>query len=54
MKDGKIVLLVAVNRTLGILRHAMNWGHGRTAAIFIVSPFHGFGVKIKTRATSNT
>ena len=27
---GKTRSLVAVNRTLGILRHAMNWGRGRT------------------------
>src|SRR5258708_26983292 len=37
------------NRTLGILRRAINWGRGRTPAIFTASPFHRFGVKIKTR-----
>ena len=41
--------LAAVNRTLGILRHAMNWGRGRTPAIFVASPFHRLGVKIKTK-----
>jgi integrase len=46
---GKTRSLVAVNRTLGILRHAMNWGRGRTPAIFMASPFHRFGVKIKTK-----
>ncbi len=39
----------AVNRTLGILRHAMNWGRGRTPPIFVASPFRRFGVKIKTK-----
>jgi integrase len=39
----------AVNRTLAILRHAINWGRGRTPPIFITSPFHRFGVKIKTK-----
>jgi hypothetical protein len=32
-----------------LLRHAMNWGRGRTPAIFMASPFHRFGVKIKTK-----
>ena len=41
--------LAAVNRTLGILRHAMNWGRGRTPPMFVASPFHRFGVKIKTK-----
>lgn len=41
--------LAAVNRTLGILRHAVNWGRGRTPSIFAASPFHRFGVKIKTK-----
>ena len=39
----------AVNRTLGILRHAINWGRGRTPPILAASPFHRFGVKIKTK-----
>lgn len=34
---------------LGILRHAVNWGRGRTPPIFSASPFHRFGVKIKTK-----
>jgi integrase len=46
---GQTRSLAAVNRTLGILRHAMNWGRGRTPAIFVASPFHRFGVKIKTK-----
>src|SRR2546426_3739498 len=46
---GEIRSLVAVNRTLGILRHAMNWGRGRTPAVFVASPFHRFGIKIKTQ-----
>ena len=39
----------SVNRTLAILRHAINWGRGRTPAIFTTSPFHRFGVKTKTK-----
>jgi integrase len=39
----------SVNRTLAILRHAINWGRGRTPPIFITSPFHRFGVKIRTK-----
>jgi integrase len=27
----------------------MNWGRGRTPPIFVASPFHRFGVKIKTK-----
>jgi hypothetical protein len=46
---GKTRSVAAVNRTLGILRHAINWGRGRTPAIFAASPFHRFGVKIKTK-----
>src|SRR6266498_1348094 len=46
---GKTRSFAAVNRTLGILRHAMNWGRGRTPAIFSASPFHRFGVKIKSK-----
>ena len=46
---GKTRSIAAVNRTLRILRHAMNWGRGRTPAIFVASPFHRFGVKIKTK-----
>jgi integrase len=46
---GQTRSLAAVNRTLGILRHAMNWGRGRTPPIFVASPFHRFGVKIKTK-----
>ncbi len=40
----------SVNRTLAILRHAINWGRGRTPPIFTTSPFHRFGVKIKTKS----
>jgi hypothetical protein len=39
----------SVNRTLAILRHAINWGRGRTPPIFTMSSFHRFGVKIKTK-----
>jgi integrase len=39
----------SVNRTLAILRHAINWGRGRTPPIFTTSPFHRFGVKIKAK-----
>lgn len=39
----------SVNRTLGILRHAINWGRGRTPPVLTTSPFHRFGVKIKTK-----
>jgi integrase len=46
---GQTRSLAAVNRTLGILRHAVNWGRGRTPPIFVASPFHRFGVKIKTK-----
>ena len=37
---GKTRSIAAVNRTLGILRHAINWGRGRTPAIFTAAPFH--------------
>lgn len=46
---GKARSIAAVNRTLGILRHAINWGRGRTPPLFTASPFHRFGVKIKTK-----
>lgn len=46
---GKTRSIAAVNRTLGILRHAINWGRGRTPPVFSASPFHRFGVKIKTK-----
>jgi integrase len=46
---GKTRSIAAVNRTLGILRHAINWGRGRTPAVFTATPFHRFGVKIKTK-----
>ena len=36
----------SVNRTLAILRHAINWGRGRTLPIFTTPLFHRFGVKI--------
>jgi integrase len=39
----------AVNRTLAILRHAINWGRGRTPPVFSTSPFHRFGVRIKSK-----
>ena len=39
----------SVNRTLAILRNAINWGRGRTPPIFTTSPFHRFGIKIKTK-----
>jgi len=41
--------IASVNRTLAILRHAINWGRGRTPAIFSTSPFHHFGVKTKIK-----
>ncbi len=31
------------------MRHAINWGRGRTPAVFTATPFHRFGVKIKTK-----
>jgi integrase len=46
---GKTRSVAAINRTLAILRHAINWGRGRTPAIFTASPFHRFGIKIKTK-----
>ena len=46
---GQARSIAALNRTLGILRHAINWGRGRTPPIFTASPFHRFGVKIKTK-----
>jgi integrase len=46
---GKTRSIAAVNRTLAILRHAINWGRGRTPPVFATSPFHKFGVKIKTK-----
>lgn len=47
---GKDRKLSSVNRTLGVLRHAINWGMGRSPAVFQRSPFSRFGVKIKTKA----
>lgn len=49
LEYGKTRSIAAVNRTLGILRHAINWGRGRTPPVFTTSPFHRFGVKIKTK-----
>jgi len=46
---GQTRSITAVSRTLGILRHAINWGRGRTPPILGASPFHRFGVKIKTK-----
>ena len=46
---GETKSTASVNRTLAILRHAINWGRGRTPPIFATSPFHRFGVKIKTK-----
>jgi integrase len=46
---GEMKSTASVNRTLAILRHAINWGRGRTPPIFTTSPFHPFGVKIKTK-----
>lgn len=46
---GETKSTASVNRTLAILRHAINWGRGRTPPIFTTSPFHRFGVKIKTK-----
>ena len=46
---GKGKSSASINRTLAILRHAINWGRGRTPAIFRTSPFHRFGIKIKTK-----
>lgn len=46
---GKTRSVAAVNRTLAILRHAINWGRGRTPAVFTATPFHRFGVKIRTK-----
>ncbi len=42
--------VASVNRALGVLRHAINWGRGRTPPILNTSPFHRFGVKIKTKS----
>jgi hypothetical protein len=50
---GKTRSLVAVNRTLGILRHAMNWGRGRTPAIFVASPFIDSASRSRPRARRN-
>jgi hypothetical protein len=47
---GKGRTVATVNRTLGVLRHAINWGMGRSPAVFQRSPFFRFGVKIKTKA----
>jgi integrase len=46
---GKGRTIATVNRTLGVLRHAINWGMGRSPAVFERSPFFRFGVKIKTK-----
>lgn len=42
--------LASVNRTLAILRHAIDWGRGRTPPVLSTSPFHRFGIKIKTKS----
>lgn len=42
------VSLASVNRVLGVLRHAINWRRGRTPPILTTSPFHRYGVTIKT------
>jgi integrase len=47
---GETRSVASVNRTLAILRHAINWGRGRTPPVFATSPFHRFGVKLKTKA----
>jgi len=41
--------LATTNRTLAVLRHSINWGRFQTPAILTTSPFHKFGVTIKTR-----
>src|SRR6266498_296733 len=40
---GQTRSLAAVNRTLGILRHRINWGRGRSPPIFMAPPSHRSG-----------
>jgi hypothetical protein len=39
---GKGRKVATVNRTLAVLRHAINWGMGRSPAVFERSPFFRF------------
>jgi integrase len=41
--------LATVNRVLGILRAAVNWGRFQDPPLLSTSPFHRFGVSIKRR-----
>jgi hypothetical protein len=38
-----------VNRALGVLRAAINWGRIQDRPLLATSPFHRFGVNIKVR-----
>ena len=41
--------LATVNRVLGVLRAAVNWGRFQDPPLLSTSPFHRFGVSIKRR-----
>ena len=41
--------LATVNRALGVLRAAINWGRFQDAPLLTTTPFHRFGVTIKAR-----
>lgn len=41
--------IATVNRALSTLRAAINWGRFQDPALLTTSPFHRFGVTIKTR-----
>ena len=41
--------VATVNRTLGILRAAVNWGRFQDPPLLSTSPFHRFGISIKRR-----
>ena len=41
--------VATVNRALGVLRAAINWGRFQDPPLLATSPFHRFGVNIKVR-----
>jgi hypothetical protein len=45
--------IATVNRALSVLRAAINWGRFQDPAVLSTSPFHRFGVSIKTRRKRN-
>lgn len=41
--------VATVNRALGVLRAAINWGRFQDPPLLLTTPFHRFGVNIKVR-----